>query len=160
MKMANVVRFLRAYKRVIVSSLVFAYAAFLLIHPDEFGRFLDMAFLAIFVMLIASQFFWVRRVLDVVERFLPGKSRRSWLAVVAFLIYLFFFIYSYPSIESTNDHVFRAADSRLSSVLIVAIFWWWVVASWAGFGLVMVFWTADLATRLAARVYRKVRQVA
>ena len=135
----------RAYQRVMVHwrifvvSLIAVFAVHQLIYPDEFGRFLDMALLAIFVMLIASQFFWVRQVLGVVEGFLPGKPRRSWLAVVAFLIYLFFFIYSYPSIESTNNHVFRATDPRLSSVLIVAIFWWWLVASWAGFGLVMVF---------------------
>jgi uncharacterized protein len=160
MKMANIVRFFRAYKRIIVLSLVFAYSAFLLIHPDEFGRLLDMAFLAIFVMLVASQFFWVRRVLDAVERFKPGKPRRSGLAVIAFLIYMFFLIYSYPSIESANDHVFRAADPRLSSVLIVGIFWWWLVGSWAGFGSVMVLWTADFATRSSAWVYRKMRQVA
>jgi predicted MPP superfamily phosphohydrolase len=160
------ISFSRAYQciivhwRIFIASLIAVFAVYQLIYPDEFGRFLDMAFLAIFVMLIASQFFWVRRVLDMVERFLPGKPLRSWLAVVAFLIYLFFFIYSYPSIESANDHVFRAADPRLSSVLIVAIFWWWLVASWAGFGLVMVFWTADLATGSAGWVYRKVRQVA
>lgn len=151
---------LRAYRRRIIFGLIFVYAAFLLVHPDEDGRVADLIWFALLVMFIASQFFWVRRVLDVVGRFLPGKPRRSWLAVVAFLIYLFFFIYSYPSIESTNDHVFRAADPRLSSLLIVGIFWWWLVASWAGFGLVMVFWTADLATRSAAWVYRKVRQVA
>ena len=149
-----------AHRRIFIAFLIAVFAVYQLIYPDEFGRFLDMAFLAIFVTLIASQFFWVRRVLDVVERFLPGKPRRSWLAVVAFLIYLFFFIYSYPSIESTNNHVFRAADPRLGSVLIVAIFWWWLVASWAGFGLVMVFWTADLAARSAVWVYRKAGQVA
>jgi len=159
MKLADVVAFLKTYKRRIAFLLILAYAVFLLVHPDEFGRFLDMAFLAIFVILIASQFFWVRRILDVVERFLPGKHRRRWLAVIAFLIYLFFFTYSYPSIESANDHVFRAADPRLSSVLIVGIFWWWLVGSWAGFGLVMVFWTADLATRSSAWVYHKVLQV-
>jgi uncharacterized protein len=159
-KMARIISFFRAYQRVIVWLLVFAYAVFLLIHPDEFGRLLDMAFLAIFVMLVASQFFWVRRVLDAVERFKPGKPRRSGLAVIAFLIYMFFLIYSYPSIESANDHVFRVADSRLSSILIVGIFWWWLVASWAGFGLVMVFWTADLATRAALGVYRAARAAA
>jgi predicted MPP superfamily phosphohydrolase len=164
--MSTMIRLRRAYQRVIthwrifLACLIAIFAVFQLIYPDEFGRFLDMAFLAIFVMLIASQFFWVRRVLEVVQRFLPGNPRRSWLAVVTFLIYLFFFIYSYPAIESTNTHVFRAADLRLSSVLIVAIFWWWLVGSWAGFGLVMVFWTADLATRSAAWVYNKVRQVA
>jgi len=159
------IRLSRAYQRVIVHwrifvvALIAIFAVFQLIHPDEFGRLLDMAFLAIFVMLVASQFFWVRRVLDAVEQFKPGQPRRSGLAVIAFLIYMFFLIYSYPSIESANDHVFRAADSRLSSVLIVGIFWWWLVGSWAGFGLAMVFWTADLATRSAAWVYHKVVHV-
>jgi hypothetical protein len=36
--------FLRAYKHIVVSSLVFAYAAFLLIHPDEEGRAFDLIF--------------------------------------------------------------------------------------------------------------------
>ncbi|MGH9650019.1 MAG: hypothetical protein ACRD3I_06055, partial [Terriglobales bacterium] len=79
------ISFLRAYKRVIVWLLVFAYAAFLLIHPDEFGRINDLFFLALLVMLIASQIFWIRRILDLGERFIPGKPRRAWLAVVASL---------------------------------------------------------------------------
>ena len=62
--MARMIRFLRAYKRVIVFLLVFAYSAFLLIHPDEWGRFVDLFFFALLVMLIASQLFWIRRVVD------------------------------------------------------------------------------------------------
>ncbi len=160
MKMASIIRFLRAYKRVIVFLLVFAYSVFLLVHPDEFGRAIDLLFLTLLVMLITSQIFWIRRILDLGERFIPGKPRRAWLALVAALIYLFFFVYSFPSLESTNFHVFRAADARLSSVLIEGSFWWWLVGSWAGFGLVMVFWTADRATRSAAWVYRKAREAA
>jgi hypothetical protein len=75
--LARTISSIRAHKRAFVVSLTLAFAAFTLIHPDEFGGFLDMAFLAVFVMLIASQFFWVRQSLDVVERFLPGKPRRS-----------------------------------------------------------------------------------
>jgi len=158
-KMARTISFLRAYKRVIVFGLVFAYAAFLLIHPDEFGRIVDQFFLAILVMLIASQLFWIRRVLDLGERFLPGKPRRVFLAVVAGLVYLFFFIYSFPSLESTNSHVFRAADARLRSVLIESAFWWWLVGSLAGFVPVIFFWTVDRTARAAAWVYYRAHEV-
>jgi len=95
------------------------------------GPFYFLLFFAIFVMLIASQLFWIRRVLDLGERFIPGKPRRAWLAVIAGLIYLFFLVYDYGSLESVT-HVFRTADPRLRSVLIEAAFWWWLVGSlWA-----------------------------
>ena len=158
-KMAKIIRFLKAYKRIIVFSLVFACSALILVHPDEFGRAIDLIFLAILVMLIASQFFWVRRVLDLGERFLPGKPRRAFLAVVASLVYLFFFIYSFGPLTS-SFHILRVADMRLSSVLMEGTFWWWLVGSWAGFGFVMVFWMADRATRSAAWVYRTARDAA
>jgi predicted MPP superfamily phosphohydrolase len=139
--------------------LIFAFAAFLVVHPDEGGHFLDLLLLAILVMLVASQIFWIRRALDLGERFLPGKARRGFLAVVATLVYLFFFIYSFGPLTS-SFHILRVADTRLSSVLIERAFWWWLVGSWAGFGLVMVFWTADRATRSAAWFYRKARDAA
>jgi hypothetical protein len=93
--MRKIIRFLRAYTRVIVWLLVVAYAAFKVVHPDEDGRVLDLFFIAILVMLIASQFFWIRRALDLGEQFIPGKPRRAWLAVIAGAVYLFFFIYSF-----------------------------------------------------------------
>ncbi|MBA2703841.1 MAG: metallophosphoesterase [Blastocatellia bacterium] len=156
--MAKMISFLRANKRVIIFSLVFAFSAFLLIHPGELGRFYALLFFAIFVMLIASQLFWIRRVLDLGERFIPGKPRPAWLAVIAGVVYLFFFAYSFRSFGI--GHISRAADPRLRSVLIVGAFSWWLVGSWAGFGLVMVFWTVDRATRAAAWVYRRAREAA
>ena len=152
------ISFFRAHKRVIILLLVFAFSAFLLIHPGELGRFNVLLFFAIFVMLIASQLFWIRRVLDLGERFIPGKPRRAWLAVIASVVYLFFFAYSFRS--SGIGHLPRPADPRLRSVLIVGPFSWWLVGSWAGFGLVMVFWTVDRAARAAVWVYRKAREAA
>jgi predicted MPP superfamily phosphohydrolase len=152
------ISFLRAYKRVIIFSLVFAFSAFLLINPGELGRFYALLFFGILVMLIASQLFWIRRVLDLGERFIPGKPRRAWLAVIAGVVYLFFFAYSFRSFGI--GHIPRAADPRLRSVLIVGAFSWWLVGSWAGFGLVMVFWTIDRAVRAAAWVYRRAREAA
>ena len=153
-KMGKIIRFGRAHKRVVAFLLVFAYAVFLLVRPDELGRFVDLLFLALLVMFIASQVFWVRRVLDLVERIIPGKSRRAWLAVIASLVYLFFFVYWFPSVGI--GHRPRAADPRLRSILTVGAFSWWVVGSFVGFSLVMVFWAVDRAMRVAAWVHRKV----
>jgi predicted MPP superfamily phosphohydrolase len=152
------ISFLRAYKPVIVFGLVFAYSVFLLIYPSEFGRDYGLLIFT-FVTLIASQIFWIRRVLDLGERFLPGKPGRGFLAVVATLVYLFFFIYNFGPLTS-SFHILRVADARLGSVLMEGSFWWWLVGSWAGFGLVIVFWTADSARRSAAWLYRKARDAA
>ena len=152
------ISFLRAYKRVIIFALVFAFSAFLLIHPGELGRFYALLFFGILVMLIASQLFWIRRVLDLGERFIPRRPRRAWLSVIAGVVYLFFFAYSFRSYGI--GHIPRAADPSLRSVLIVGAFSWWLVGSWAGFGLVIVFWPVDRAARAAAWVYRRAREAA
>jgi hypothetical protein len=95
-KMARMISFLRTHKRILVFSLIVAYAAFRVAHPDEDGRFFDLFFIALLVMLIASQLFWIRRILDLDlgERLIPGKPGRAWLAVIAGAVYVFFFAYS------------------------------------------------------------------
>jgi hypothetical protein len=57
-------------------------------------------------------------------------------------------------------HAPAAADSRLRSVLIEGVLSVWLVGSWVGFGLVMVFWTADRAARAAAWVYHRASKAA
>ncbi|HEV2493222.1 MAG TPA: metallophosphoesterase [Terriglobia bacterium] len=159
-KVARIVGFLRAYTRIIVSSLVFAYAAFLLIHPDEEGRAFDLIFFALLVMLIASQLFWIRRIVDVGERFLPGKPRRAWLGAILGAICLILFLYNLETWNSAawnSTHVSTALTLR--SVLLEAPFWWWFVGSFAGFFLVLAFWTVDRAVGAAAWLYREGRNV-
>jgi predicted MPP superfamily phosphohydrolase len=119
----------------------------------------DLFIIALLLIFIASQFFWIGRILDLAERFIPGKPRRAWLAIIAGLVYLFFFTYSFPSIESTSAHIFRAADYRLHSVLIEAAYWWWFVGSQVAFLLVIAFGTADRAARATAWVYGKAMQI-
>src|SRR6266849_5673674 len=162
--MASIIRFLRPHKRIIVWSLLFAYAAFRVVHPDEDGRFFDLFFLALLVMLIASQLFWIRRTLDLGERFIPGKPRRAWLAVITGAVYLFFFAYSFTHFgvihQATTGHIAGPADPRLRSVLMEGAFTWWLVGSWMGFCLVIVFWTVDRVARASAWTYRRVRDAA
>jgi predicted MPP superfamily phosphohydrolase len=164
MKMATIIPSLPAHKRAIVWSMVFAWAAFRVVHPDEEGRFSDLFFLALLVMLIASQIFWLRGILDLGERFIHGKPRRSWLAVITAAVYLFFFAYSFTHLgvihQATMGHIAGPADPRLRSVLMEGAFCWWLVGSWLGFCLVIVFWTVDRAARAAAWVYQRARGAA
>ncbi len=157
-KMARTISFLRAYKRVVAFLLVFAYSAFLLIHPDEFGRFADLGFFAFLVMLIASHLFWIRRVHDLGGRFLQGKLRRTFLAVVVCLacVYLFLLIQAFGSLDYFMNHMPPPERGR-KAFWIEGALWWWLIGSLAGFGLVIVFWTVDRATSAALWVYRKAR---
>ncbi len=57
----------------IILLLVLALAAFLIAYADFFDLFL----LALLLLFIASQIFWIGRILDLGERFIPGKPRRA-----------------------------------------------------------------------------------
>src|SRR4029453_10628770 len=155
---------LRAHKRVATFSLV-AFCAFWLTPSwSEVGPFYFLLFFAILVMLIASQLFWSRCVLDIGERFIPGKPRRAWLAVITGAVYLFFFAYSFTHLgvlhQVTMGHVTGAADPRLRGGLIEGAVSWWLVGSWVGFGLVIVFWPVDRVARALAWVYSRARAAA
>jgi len=119
--------------RAIILLLVLALATFLIVQAD----FFDLLIFALFLIIVASQFFWIGRVLDLAESIILGKPRRVWLAIVAGLVYLFIFSYSFPGIESTSAHIFRAADYRLHRVVIEAVYWWWFVGSQVAFLLVI-----------------------
>jgi predicted MPP superfamily phosphohydrolase len=154
-----------AHKRVIARVITFSLVAFcafwLTPSWSEVGPFGFLFFFALFVMLIVSQIFWVGRVVDLGERFIPGKPRRAWLTAIASVVCLFFFAYNLgPYILPWNIPLGDSTHLTLRHVLFEAPFWWWFVGSWVGFGLVMVFWMVDRAGRAAAWVYRKARKVA
>src|SRR5437879_11350113 len=152
--------FLRAFRRVVVHwraiilLLILACVAFLVARSDEFASF-ELIGLALLLIFIATQLFWIGRILDLGERFIPGKPRRPWLAIMAGLVYSFVFLYSYP--EWGLGHIIRAADHRPQSMLVFAAFSWWFVGSLSAFLLMIAFGAADRAARAAGWVYRKVR---
>ena len=59
-----------AHWRAIVLLLILACVAFLVARSDEFGRF-ELILLALLLIFIASQFFWIGRILDLGEWFIP-----------------------------------------------------------------------------------------
>src|SRR5229473_7890090 len=133
---ARVGSFLRSLRRVIahwraiVLLLILPCVVFLVARFDEFPRF-DLILLALLLIFIASQIFWIRRLVDVGERFIPGRPRRIGLAIMTVVVYLFVFLHSYP--EWGLGHTIRAADYRPQSMLIHAAFWWWFVGSMSAF---------------------------
>jgi len=143
-----------AHWRAIVLLLILPCVVFLVARFDEFPRF-DLIMLALLLIFIASQIFWIRRLVDVGERFIPGRPRRIGLAIMTVVVYLFVFLHSYP--EWGLGHTIRAADYRPQNMLIHAAFWWWFVGSLLAFLLVIAFGAADRVARAAGWVYRKVR---
>jgi len=146
-----------AHWRAIVVLLILACVAFLVARSDEFGRF-ELILFALLLIFIASQIFWIGRLIHVEGWFISGRRRRVWLAIMVVMVYLFVLLYSYP--EWGQGHVIRPADYRPQSVLIHAAFWWWFVGSMSAFLLVIVFGAVDRVVRAAEWVYRKARPAA
>ncbi|HSB12042.1 MAG TPA: metallophosphoesterase [Blastocatellia bacterium] len=154
----TMITFFRAHKRVSVITFSWvAFCAFWLIPNWREGPFYFLVFSAGFVMLIASQLFWIHCVLDLGERFIPGKPWRVWLRIIVGIAYLFFFAYKFTPWDSPRGD---STHLMLRSVVIDGAWWVWLVGSLVGFGLVMVFWTVDRAGRAAAWVYRRAREAA
>jgi uncharacterized protein len=153
------ISFLRAHKRVSVITFLWAiFFVFWLIPNWREGPFYFLFFSAMFVMLIASQFFWIGRLLDLGERFIPGKPRRVWLAVIATVIYAFFLGLNFGLWNSLLGG--DSTHLTLRGLLIKGAWSVWLVGSWVGFGLVIICWMVDRTARAAWWVYRKPRQAA
>jgi len=154
------IRFFRAHKRVsVITSSWVLFCAFVLIPNWREGPFYFLFFSGIFVMLIASQLFWIGRVVGLGERLIPGKPRRAWLTAIASVVCLSFFAYYIgPYISPWEIPRGDSTHLTLRHVLFEAPFWWWFVGSMVGFGLVIVLWTVDRAGRAAAWLYRKARK--
>jgi hypothetical protein len=140
------------------------FCAFVLIPNWREGLFdfFDFLFLsAIFLMVIASQLFWVGRVVGLGERFIPEKPRRVWLTAIATVICLFLFAYNIvPFVGLWEIPRGDSTHLTLRHVLLEAPFWWWFVGSMVGFGLVIAFWTLDRTMRVAFWVCRKAYKAA
>jgi hypothetical protein len=117
--------------------------------------------IAVLLILIASQLFWLRRFIDLGEGFIPGKWGRAVLKGILVATSLLFFAYLLVPWDSIIGNSTRGSTTlTLRNVLLDAPFSWWLVGSLAGSSLVMIYRTADRAARAGAWLYRKVRQIA
>jgi hypothetical protein len=89
------ISFFRAHKHLSIIFVLWAVLCSLILLPNwREGPFYLLFFSTLFLMLSASQVFWVVRVVDLGERFIPGKPRRGWLTAIASVVCLFFFAYN------------------------------------------------------------------
>lgn len=160
-KMAKILRFLRAHKRVSVITFSWVvFCAFFLIPNWHEGPepLYFLVFSTGFVTLLASQLFWIGRVLDLGERFIPGKPRRVWLVVIVTVVYGLFLAHNFGFWDSPLGGDSTHLTTR--RLLIDGAWSVWVVGSWVGFGLVAIFWMLDRMTRAARDGYAKARKAA
>src|SRR6266478_5431836 len=156
MKMARMISFFGAHKRASVIFLSWlAFCAFVLIPNLREGPFYFLFFSALFVTMIASQVFWIPRVVGLAEPFILGKSGRACLRIIVGVVYLFFFACNFGILNISRGD---STHLTLRSALLDGAWWVWLVGSWVGFALLMVFWTVDRTTRAALWVYRKARK--
>jgi uncharacterized protein len=117
--------------------------------------------IAALLIIIASQLFWLRRLIDFGERFIPGKRGRLGLKFIVIGTCLFFFVGDMVPWHSANGNSAHAFTTlTLRSILIVAPLSWWLVGSLIGLLLIMVFTTVDRVARAAVWLYRKARAAA
>ena len=113
--------------------------------------------LVIGLVFLASQIFWLRRAIDVGERLIRRGSRRSRIAALVGLAYLFVVAYSFPT-TIAQGHTFRLGFERLPNIVVDAAFWWWFVGSMSGFLLVIAFAAVGYVARAAVWVHRRIHQ--
>ncbi len=80
-----------AHWRAITLVLILALGTFLIAHAELFLLFV------VALLFIASQIFWIKRIIDVGEWLLPGQPSRARVAIIVGLAYLFLIAYSYPT---------------------------------------------------------------
>lgn len=142
-----------AYWRVILVVLIFALAAAIVLQ-GQFVSF-ELVLLALLLIFIASQIFWIGRVVDLGEWLLPPTVCRRRVAIGVVLAYLFVVAYSFPT-TIAQGHTFRIGFYRLPIIVTEGMFWWWFVGSMLAFFLVMVFGLVDRVVRTATWTYSKV----
>ena len=149
--MAKIIAFLRAYKRIIVFSLVFAYSAIPLIRPGPFGRFYDLFEVALTLLLIGSQVYWIRRVRELGERLIASKPWRRGLGAAGLIVYLFLLAFNLLTWEDAS----KGSSLTLRAALLEAPFRLWLLGSLLGFLVAILLWLADGVARAASWAFKK-----
>ncbi len=149
---ARMISFLRAHKRLIAFTLVLAYAAFLLIEPIIDPRSDELYDGAVYLMLLASQLFWIRRVRELGKRLIASQRWRKALGTAGLIVYLF--LWALTMFNSENENA--RTHLTMQTALLDMPFFVWIWGSLLGLLVAMVLWIADRVTRAASWTFRKV----
>ena len=107
--------------------------------------------IAVILLFVASQVFWIRQVQAVFARQKLGRHSRAPLSAIGLALYFTLLLYN---LFWVSRHI---SPTRLTwqAALLQAPFWWWMVCSLAGFAMVIVFGTVDRLARGLYAAYRR-----
>lgn len=141
------INFLRAHKRIIVVSLVVAYSAIPLIRLDLFSVALNL-------LIIGSQIYWILRVRDLGRRLIASKAWRWGLGAAGLTIYFFLLALNGPNLEEASE-ASKGTSLTLRAALLEAPFRVWLLASLLGFVIAILLWLAGGVARAAGWAVNK-----
>jgi len=112
----------KAHKRAITFTFLawVVFCVFFLIPNRSEGPFYFVFFSAVFVVLIASQIFWIRRVGELGKRLILGKRWRQGLGAAGLLVYFFLLAFRLFYTGGNDSFVLTLRSAVLA---------WWLVGS-------------------------------
>jgi len=110
--------------------------------------------IAVVLILIASQIFWVRQLRKWGISLIPGTAWRRRAGIAGLACYLLLLAYNLPG----GPRGAEPTHLTLRAALLQAPFWSWIVCSLLGFLIAVVFGLADRVARAARWLYHRVAQ--
>jgi hypothetical protein len=107
----------------------------------------------IFLIFLASQLYWFRRIAEWGGKLIPNRKLRRALAGAGAIIYILLFAYQLAWLRRFGT------PTRLTweAAVFEAPFQAWVIGSLLGFAIAILFWTGDRLVRLGIWGYQKAR---
>ncbi len=107
--------------------------------------------IAIYLIFIASQLFWVRRVRELGGKLIASGRWRKGVGAAGLIVYLFLLAFNMLRWDDEN----RGAHLTLRAALLEAPFWLWFVGSLLGLLVAILLWIADRVARAARWAFKK-----
>ena len=106
---------------------------------------------AVLLFVAASQIFWVRQVRAALVWLVSSRRWQVLLGALGLAVYIALPLYNVLGGGG------RPSPTRLTwqAAVLQAPFWWWIVCSLAGFGLVILFWSTDRLVQGILAAYRR-----
>ncbi len=107
--------------------------------------------IAVLLIFIASQLFWIRRVRELGERLIASERWRRGLGAAGLIVYLFLLAFNLVTWNTDSN---KGSGLTLRAVLLEAPFWLWFVGSVLGFFVATLFGIADHIARAVSWAFK------
>ncbi len=111
-----------------------------------------LSFIAVHLIFIASQLFWIRRVRELGEKLIASRRWRKGLGAAGLMVYLFLLGFNVLTWDTDSN---KGSGLTLRAVLLEAPFWLWFVGSLLGFLIAMSWWIVDRAARAVSWAFKQ-----